>query len=209
MKEFESLIEIIDQLLGPGGCPWDQEQTLKSTRGALIEETYEVIEAIDLNETDNLKEELGDLFFNVIFLSKLAEKEGHFNLPQVLSTISEKLIRRHPHVFGKAEVQNTDEVIHQWEAIKKEEKHSRQSLLDGIPKDIPSLFRAEKMLKKFKKAAYDWQQVSDNASQENQAGEELLELIQKQIHQGIEPELALRKLLALLEHNYRKWEIKS
>jgi MazG family protein len=208
MEEFKDLIGIIEHLLGPDGCPWDKEQTLESSRGALIEEAFEVVEAIDLNESENLKEELGDLFFNVIFLSKLAEKEGHFNVQQVLSTISEKLIRRHPHVFGNAEVQNTEEVVHQWEAIKKEEKEkqSRESLLDGIPKDLPSLFRAEKMLKKFQKTGYDWQKAFTSTNKEDLAGKELLELIQKVVKNGVEPEAALRKLLSQLDQDFRKWE---
>lgn len=208
MEEFTKLNAIIDRLLGPDGCPWDREQTLESSRGALIEEAFEVLEAIDLNEAENLKEELGDLFFNVIFLCKLAEKEGHFNMQKVLNAISEKLIRRHPHVFGDTKVQNTEEVRHQWEAIKKEEKgkQSRTSLLDGIPKDLPSLFRAEKMLKKFQKTDYDWQKAIASTSKEDQAGKELLELIQKELEKGIESEAALRKLLSQLDKDFRRWE---
>lgn len=102
MREFDELIEIIDRLLGPDGCPWDKEQTLQSLRSSVLEEVCEVIEAIDLNDNAHIKEELGDLFFNTIFLCKIAEKEKRFTVTEILKELNEKLIRRHPHVFGES-----------------------------------------------------------------------------------------------------------
>lgn len=125
MQEFQSLIDIIERLLAPDGCPWDREQTTRSMRSCLIEETNEVIEAIDHDDNRQMEEELGDLLFNVVFLCRLAEKEGRFNLKDVLQSIIAKLIRRHPHVFGEGKIlATTEEVLKQWKEIKEQEKKS-------------------------------------------------------------------------------------
>lgn len=125
MEAFDRFVDVVDRLLGPGGCPWDREQTLLSMRKDLLEETNEVIEAVESGDSDHIAEELGDLFFNVVFLCRLAKKEGHTNIPQVLKGITEKLIRRHPHVFGDAKVESSEDVLKQWEAIKRDEKNNR------------------------------------------------------------------------------------
>ncbi len=207
MDHFQSLLKILERLLGPDGCPWDREQTLQSMRASLLEETYEVIEAIDLNNDALLKEELGDLLFNVLFLCQLAAKEGKFTLEEVIQQVSEKLVRRHPHIFGETHVQTSEEVLMQWEAIKQTEEKSqiRESALDDIPKHLPSLARAQKMGKKFTKHHFIVNSV-DLPLPEDQAGEDLWELVQQMARQGIQAEQALNKRLSELEAEFREWE---
>lgn len=210
MKEIDGLIETIDRLLAPDGCPWDREQTFLSLRSSLIEETYELIEAIDLEKNRLIEEELGDLLFLVIFYAKMAEKEHRFSLKDVANHITAKLIRRHPHIFGDARVKNSDEVLVQWDEIKKGEKKEqpRPSALDGIPKDLPSLARAEKVANKLAKKGHIPQKSAD-LSPEEQAGESLWSAIQVMAQDGIEAEQALRKRLARIEREFREWELKT
>lgn len=207
MKEIQALLDTIDQLLAPDGCPWDREQTLQSMRSSLIEETYETIEAIDLDQNPMIEEELGDLLFLVCFLARLAEKEGRFTLQDTANHIVAKLIRRHPHVFGNAKVKNSEEVLHQWNQIKRAEKqsHPQQSVLDGIPKDLPTLARAHKVAKRLAKKGFT-PKVHENASAEEQAGETLWRSIQEMSNKGIEAEQTLRKRLAQIENEFREWE---
>lgn len=152
-QAFKELYEIIDRLLGPQGCEWDRVQTLKSMRSALVEEVYELIEAINSKQSAHIEEELGDLLLNAIFLCKLAEKESHTSFHQVAKKLSEKLVRRHPHVFGTSDVSGVDSILDQWEKIKLTESGNsgRTSVFDGIPKGLPSLARAQKMAKKLQK----------------------------------------------------------
>jgi len=153
MKQFLDLIDVIEKLLSPIGCPWDREQTLMSMRSSLLEEAYEVIDAIEKGDPLEIREELGDLLFNVIFLCRLAEKEKVTNLSEVNTAINEKLIRRHPHVFGETKNLKTDEVLVQWNEIKEVEKNKKtpNSVLEQIPKGLPILLRANKMFQILKK----------------------------------------------------------
>lgn len=209
MDEFEDLLAVIERLLAPDGCPWDREQTLQTMRALLLEETCEVIEAIDIDNNLLIEEELGDLFFNVVFLSKLAEKERRFTLKDVLRHITAKLIRRHPHIFGEANVNTSEEVLKQWEAIKQAEKgnQAHRSALEGIPKGLPSLARAQKMGKKLRDLQFFVEmKAEDFPSVEDRAGQALWELVQQLAQQGISAEEALRKRLAGLEEEFRAWE---
>lgn len=208
MNDFQALVQVIDRLLAPDGCPWDREQTLQSMRSSLVEETYEVIEAINDQNDPHLEEELGDLLFNVLFLCKLGEKEQRLTLLGVIQQITAKLIRRHPHIFGEAKVTNSEEVLKQWDNIKKEEKkHAlHQSELDRIPKDLPVLVRAQKLAKRFKKEQFHSQNEKKFSTAEDQAGDSLWNLIEQMMQQGIYPEEALRKRLGQLEQEYRSWE---
>ena len=144
------------KLRSPKGCPWDREQTHMSLRRHAIEEVYELIDAIESRDDHEMAEELGDLLLQVVFHCQLASERGAFDFEKVTRHLVDKLIRRHPHVFGKTKVKNVDEVWANWEKIKKAEKHgtkhARHSALDGIPKRLPALLRAEKLLKKAKKA---------------------------------------------------------
>ncbi len=211
MDEFNSLIYTIERLLAPDGCPWDREQTLQSMRHSLVEETYEVIEAIDLENNRQIEEELGDLLFNVVFLCKLAEKENRFTLKDVLKHIVAKLVRRHPHIFGEGHLKTSEEVLTQWEFIKKSEKKEqpRHSALDGIPKDLPALARAQKVAKKLGKESFNSEKKNDFLSPEEEAGESLWNEVQRISKLGIQAEQALRNRLAHIEAEFRAWEQKK
>ena len=160
------------------GCPWDREQTHQSLKPYAIEETYEVLEAVDSGSPEKLKEELGDLLLQVVFHAQLAAEKGEFDMDDVSDAISEKLIRRHPHVFAGTEVTGVDGVLANWEKIKKSEApHERESALDGIPKDLPALMRAEKLQNKAARVGFDWGDLEgplNKAKEEFQEFEEVL-----------------------------------
>ena len=139
MKEFDDLIAVAEKLLSPEGCPWDHKQTFLSLQPYVLEEAHEVIEAVDSGEDEQIVEELGDLLYTVIFYGKLAEKEGRFATVDIIKAVKEKLIRRHPHVFGEVKVEHVDEIAQNWERIKKEEKQSRKKEPGGIPPTLPLL----------------------------------------------------------------------
>ena len=153
---INDLLKVMSKLRSPKGCPWDREQDHRSLRWHAVEEVYELLDAIEAGDDHELEEELGDLLLQVVFHCQLAQERGVFDFVKVARTITEKLIRRHPHVFGNTKVKDVDEVWANWEKIKKAEKHgtrhARPSALDGIPKHLPALLRAEKLLKKARKA---------------------------------------------------------
>src|SRR5450432_2019934 len=153
---IENLLKVMAKLRSPKGCPWDREQTHLTLRRHAIEEVYELIDAIEARDDHETAEELGDLLLQVVFHCQLARERGAFDFEKVTRQLVDKLIRRHPHVFGTTKVKNVDEVWANWEKIKKAEKHgtkhARHSALDGIPKHLPALLRAEKLLKKARKA---------------------------------------------------------
>lgn len=154
---YEEFVDIVRRLRRE--CPWDRDQTHDSIRQNLIEEAYEVVEAIDNGDMDELKKELGDLLLHVVFHSAIAEESGEFTLDEVVSLITEKLIRRHPHVFGDTVVNDQDEVIRNWERIKLDE--GRESVLDGIPSALPALVRALRLQQKASKVGFDWEKKED------------------------------------------------
>ena len=199
-QEFLSLMDVIDTLLSEQGCPWDRKQTLLSMRKSLLEEAYEVIEAIDDGEKSALVDELGDLLFNGLFLCRLAEKEEKGTLSEALQCIKEKLIRRHPHIFKTCNDLTSDEVLKQWEEIKKEEYPERQNLFDGISKALPSLLRAQKVLKTLASKNHPLKmEISEEKVSEEVIGKQFLELTAKAMHSGIDAEQALRGALHSLE----------
>lgn len=165
MKEdlFESLVEVIATLRGENGCPWDREQTHTSLKSTLIEETYETVEAIDAGDPSKLKEELGDLLLNVMLQAQIAAENQDFTIYDVIDTLTEKLIRRHPHVFGNVEVDNADDVVNNWEAIKSQEAgyEDRKSVVDGIPNALPALLRGQKIQKRVARVGFDWDNISE------------------------------------------------
>jgi tetrapyrrole methylase family protein / MazG family protein len=159
-KELDRFIDIVARLRAPGGCPWDREQTHQSLRSCLLDETYEFLEAAEENDDIKMREELGDLLLQVVLHAQMASEENKYTLENVAAGISEKLVRRHPHVFGTTTVASTDEVLHNWEKIKKEEKrHSRKYVVDDIPEAMPALFRAEKMQRRVARVGFDWTDV--------------------------------------------------
>src|SRR5436190_2759802 len=155
-KPIFELLAVMAKLRSPEGCPWDREQDHKSIRFHAVEEVYELLDAIEAEDDHEMLEELGDLLLQVVFHSQLASERGAFDFEQVAKHIVEKLIRRHPHVFGESRARTVEAVWTQWEQIKKAEKqgtrHDRQSILDGIPKHLPALLRAEKLVRKARKA---------------------------------------------------------
>lgn len=170
---------IIALLRSPGGCPWDIEQTHESIRRNLLEEAYEVCEAIDEKDPDHLKEELGDLFMQVLFHSRIEEEKGIFNLDDVADAACKKLIYRHPHVFGQISVSGSDEVLRNWDELKRREKSQTTSTkaMEDVAESLPALWRAEKIQKKAKKVGFDWPDASGAV---DKLSEELSELHEAQ-----------------------------
>lgn len=169
---FARFVGVMRRLLGPDGCPWDREQTPESLRPYVIEEAYEVVDAIDSGQEDALREELGDLLLQVVFLSEMARARGWFDVDEVIEGISEKLVRRHPHVFSDATAETADAVVESWEMIKRAEKKGRGTL-DGIPVAMPALLRAVRVGEKAARVGYDWE---DDRGARAKVDEELAEL---------------------------------
>ncbi|WP_059174203.1 nucleoside triphosphate pyrophosphohydrolase [Bacillus sp. FJAT-27445] len=161
LREFSKLKDIISTLRGPDGCPWDKEQTHESLKKYFIEETYEVIDAIDSGDIDHLIEELGDVLLQVMLHAQIGEDDGYFSINDIIESISGKMIRRHPHVFGNKAANTAEEVVANWQEIKALEKGSgsKESFLDGIPKSLPALLKAYELQKKAAKAGFDWQEI--------------------------------------------------
>jgi nucleoside triphosphate diphosphatase len=211
-QTFPSLVALMQRLLAPDGCPWDREQTMKTLRRYVLEEACEVIDAIDAGDRAELEEELGDLALQVVFLSELARAEGSFGPDDVVRGIVDKLVRRHPHVFGDVEVSGSDDVLKNWERIKAAEKRDRP-LLDGVPRSLPALYRAERISDKANRVGFDWpdghgsrEKVSeelaeldeaiaggDRARVEHELGDVLFALVNLARHQGVDAEMALRR----------------
>lgn len=161
-QPIENLLKIMRRLRAPDGCPWDRKQTIESLRGNLIEETYEVVDAMDSGDRAALCEELGDLLLQVVFQAQVADEEGAFDFDDVVRSIADKLERRHPHVFGDVQADTPDEVIKNWEKIKKTEKggEAPRSLVEGIPTHLPALSKAHLVQKRVAKVGFEWDEIS-------------------------------------------------
>jgi MazG family protein len=184
---FQKLVDIMRQLRGPDGCPWDREQTIQSLRGFLLEETYEVLDAIDRDDHEALKGEIGDLLFEGVFLAQIEADGEHFTVTDSVNAIAEKLIRRHPHVFGTADgVDTPGKVVEQWEQIKSLEQKDAgkaRALLAGVPKAMPSLLRAHEIGTRVAAVGFDWAKTGDVL---DKIEEELSELREAVAHEGTE-----------------------
>ena len=176
-NQFEELVKIVSELRAPDGCPWDREQTNQSLLPYFIEEAYELIESVDEKNWKNVKEELGDLLLHVVFQGSIAEQDGKFQLVESLITVNEKLISRHPHVFGDAQADEAFHAKQNWEAAKHKEK-GRDSRLDGVPKNLPALVRAQRLQQKTSYAGFDWDKVEQVWEKIH---EEILELKEAQL----------------------------
>ena len=161
-KTFAELVELMDRLRSPGGCPWDIEQTYATLAPMLLEEAYEAFDALEearLGRPDDLCEELGDLLFQITFFARVAKERGEFTIDDVITQVHEKMVRRHPHVFGDASVGTANEALAQWEAIKQREaddRGQRRSILDGVPRAMPALLRAQRVQSKASRVKFDW-----------------------------------------------------
>src|SRR4051812_10602964 len=155
-EEFERLCQIVAQLRAPGGCPWDREQTNESMVPQLIEEAYELVGAVRSNDIENFREELGDVLLHIVMHAEIAREAGRFGISDVLKEVSDKLVRRHPHVFGDREANDAGAVVKQWERIKHEEKGTDTHYLASLPVALPALMRAQKAQKKVARVNFDW-----------------------------------------------------
>lgn len=187
-KKLNSLAEIMDRLRGENGCPWDKEQTHKSLKPFLIEEAFEVTEAIESGDPAALKEELGDLLFQIVFHSRLAKERGEFSLDDVIENVSEKMIRRHPHVFGDHPAKDAADALGQWEKIKSGEK-KRESILGGIPKSLPSLIRAKRLQERAARVGFDWPHTEEVWEKVEEEWAELMEARRNDDRTGVEEEM--------------------
>jgi tetrapyrrole methylase family protein/MazG family protein len=210
-EKFKRLIEIMAKLRAPDGCPWDREQTPQSIAPYLLEETYEALEAIDSGNTRETCEELGDLLLQIVFQSQMADEAKGFDIGNVIDAISNKLIHRHPHVFGESNVSGSEEVLQNWEKLKK--KEGKKSLLGGVPKTLPALLKAFRIGQKSSRVGFDWkdaegvlEKVEEEARElheankscdkkeiEHEYGDLLLILANLGRFLDIDPESALRK----------------
>jgi len=221
MREFDRLVEIVNMLRSPQGCPWDREQTIHSLKPFVLEETYEVLEAIDREDHASLCEELGDFVFEAVFVAQLESESGRFTIADALTSIADKLVRRHPHVFargsGEPPLSSAGEVLTKWEQIKARERDGTakpQSRLGGIPAALPALLRAYQIGQRAKSVGFDWtrphdvlEKIEEEVAEvreaveagsagdrvEEEVGDLLFAIANLSRHLGVEPETALRK----------------
>ena len=178
LERFRSLVMLVERLRGPGGCPWDRVQTARDLRTYILEETYEVIDAIDRSDAPALQEELGDLFFQVLFMASVGTEAGAFDLGTIIESVERKMVRRHPHVFGDAEASTPDQVVDRWTRIKARERETGargdhgggDGYLDGLPQALPALYRAHKLSTRSARVGFDW---PDTAGVLNKIDEEM------------------------------------
>ena len=229
-SSFSELVAIMARLRGPAGCPWDRQQTHTTLKPYLLEEVYEALEAIDAADDAELCKELGDVLLQVVFHAQIAAEEGRFDIEAVGQAIVDKLIRRHPHVFGDASADGADEVLLRWEQIKKQERQEQgetaPSLLAGIPKHLPALMRAQRIQVRVAQQGFDWDEVEGaldkveeefaevrqawesggGAAVEEEFGDLLFSLVNASRFLKVEPEQALRRAVAKFERRFRTLE---
>ena len=186
---FAKLVEIVAKLRAPGGCPWDREQTNQSLLPATIEEAYEVAEAARARNDAHFREELGDFLLLAVMHAEIAKEAGRFNINDVIGEVTEKLIRRHPHVFGESDARDSGAVLKQWEAIKREEKKSDSHYLASLPRALPALQRAQKAQSKVARVNFDWTELGDVIAKVEEELGELKEAIESENKPAIEDEV--------------------
>lgn len=161
-RSFDELVRLMTTLRGPGGCPWDREQTLASLKPFIIEESYEVIDAIDRDDRRALAEELGDFLLQAVFIAEITREEGSFDIGDAITAIHDKLVRRHPHVFADVKADDAEQVLVNWEKLKNEErKKENKSVLEGVPQSLPALLRASRLTEKASRVGFDWRRTAD------------------------------------------------
>lgn len=187
-RKLSDLVAIMDRLRDVNGCPWDLKQTHETLKPYLIEESYEVVEAIESGDPQFLKEELGDLLFQIVFHCRMAKERGEFSLEDVIANVSEKMVRRHPHVFSNDNAGNAEEVLQKWERIKNAEKR-RDSILDGVPKQLPTLIRAKRLQERAARVGFDWPHSEDVWKKVEEEWEELQQARRHRGREGVEEEM--------------------
>ncbi len=193
-EKFAELVEVMARLRAPGGCPWDRKQTFETIKPYLLEEAYEVMDAIDREDWRGLAEELGDLLLQPVFFAEMAAEKGLFSVADSLDAINQKLVRRHPHVFGDAQADTPEEVLVRWNEIKKQEKADQgapeaKSVLDGVPRNLPALMEADKVSKKAAGLGFDWPDVSGVLDKVREEAEELAQAQKTEDKKQVEHEL--------------------
>lgn len=209
-QEFARLVEIIGKLRGPEGCPWDKKQTHSSLREYLLEETYEVLEALDDKNRNKLCGELGDLLLQIVLHAQIASEAGEFDMEAVLKNINIKLVRRHPHIFGDTRVSSAEEVTYNWEQIKKAERHPEASILDSVPRQMPALAYSQEIQRRAAQIGFDWENIdgvidklveevkeyketANQVEREDEFGDLFFTLVNIARRVGVEPEVSLRQ----------------
>jgi len=229
MDSFQKLVDIMTQLRSEDGCPWDRVQTSETLKPYLIEETYELIEAIDEKDPGKIKEELGDLLLQIVFHAQIAKDQEEFDINDVIEGISSKMVSRHPHVFGDAEFETPEDVTKQWQDRKKEEGKFRESALEGVPKNLPSLLRAHRLQSRAARVGFDWEKVEDvfgkldeelkefrvaiankdKTEIEDELGDIFFVLVNISRFVGVNAEEALRKTISKFISRFRYIEMKA
>jgi tetrapyrrole methylase family protein/MazG family protein len=227
--DFQGLLKIMERLRDEKGCPWDKEQTRESLKPFILEEAYELVEAIDKGDPETIKEELGDLLFQIVFQCQIAKEKKEFGIFDVIAKIGKKMIARHPHVFGKADYKTTDEVLSHWEEQKRREGKLRISILEGVPETLPSLLRAHRLQDRAARVGFDWPKIEDVFKKlneeimefkkaleekrrnkiEDELGDLLFMLVNVSRFIGINPEDALRKTIAKFISRFRYIEMSA
>src|SRR5438105_4673655 len=189
-RSFDQLVQLMTTLRGPQGCPWDRKQTLQTLKPFVIEESYEVVDAIDRNDRDDLREELGDFLLPAVFIAELTREEGSFDIYDSVTAIHDKLVRRHPHVFGDVEADSAEQVLVNWEKLKNEErKAENKSVLSGVPAALPALLKSARLTEKAARVGFDWQQTHDVFAKIEEEIGELRDALQRGDTRAIEDEL--------------------
>ncbi|MFZ3138547.1 MAG: nucleoside triphosphate pyrophosphohydrolase [Thermodesulfovibrionales bacterium] len=227
--DLQELLNIMEKLRGEKGCPWDKEQTRETLKPYIIEEAYELLEAIEENDPEKIKEELGDLLFQIVFQSQIARENKEFDMPDIIDKIAKKMVSRHPHVFGNTTCSTSDEVVAQWEVQKKREGKLRESILEGVPETLPSLLRAHRLQKRAAGVGFDWERVDDVLKKldeelkefkealgtknkdmiEDELGDIFFMLVNISRFIGVNPEDAHRKTISKFIHRFRYIEMKA
>jgi MazG family protein len=207
-RSFDELVALMTTLRGPGGCPWDRKQTLASLKPFIVEEAYEVIDAIDRGDRQALSEELGDLLLQVVFVAEITREEGSMDIADVTTMIHDKLVRRHPHVFGNVEAKDAEQVLVNWEKLKNEErKAENKSVLAGVPQSLPALLKASRLTEKAARVGFDWRRAEEVFAKIEEEVDELRDAVRENEHQKIHDEIG--DLLFTIANIARKLEVNA
>jgi MazG family protein len=207
-RSFSELVALMTKLRGPDGCPWDRKQTFESLKPFIVEESYEVVDAIDKNDRGALAEELGDFLLQAVFVAEIAREEGSFDIGDVITAIHNKLVRRHPHVFGDVEAKDAEQVLVNWEKLKNEERKAEdKSVLAGVPQSLPALLKASRLTEKAARVGFDWRRAEDVFAKIDEEVGELRDAVDGKNPQDIHDEIG--DLLFSIANIARKLDVNA